>query len=47
MACHVARESEVGMTVLGMVVFLVVLLLLYGGLIWLARWRQRKQGSRR
>ena len=31
------------MTVLGMVVFLVVLLLLYGGLIWLARWRQREQ----
>ena len=34
------------MTVFGMVVFLVVLLLLYGGLIRLARWRQRKQDWR-
>jgi hypothetical protein len=35
------------MTALQLVVFLVALLLLYGGLIWLARWRQRKQGWRR
>ena len=43
LARQVARESEVRMTVLGMVVFLVVLLLLYGGLLSLARWRQRQQ----
>ena len=47
MACQMARESEVGMTVFGLVVFLVVLLQLYSGLLWLARWRQRKQGWRR
>jgi hypothetical protein len=35
------------MTVFGLVVFLVVLLLLYGGLVSLARWRQRKQGWHR
>ena len=31
------------MTVFGMVVFLVVMLLVYWGLVSLARWRQRQQ----
>jgi hypothetical protein len=43
MACQVARESEVCMTGFEVVVFLVLLLLLYWGLLWRARRRQRKQ----
>jgi membrane protein DedA with SNARE-associated domain len=43
MACQVARESEVCMTALEVVVFLVLLLLLYWGLLWRARRRERKQ----
>ena len=43
MACQVARESEVSMTAVEVIVFLVVLLGLYGGLLWRARRRQGKQ----